>query len=208
MIYTCLLRLYPSAFRDKYHAEALQLYRDRLRDEPGAFRRCQLYCDFLIDALTGLPQAWRNSYAVTNSPSQMMNAGDIPSFRVLDEQPLRPASILTASTLTFAALAVFGLVMSLPTPVRPSSASGQSSSPIESVLKRLNSGAPSANDDQMTSVNASAAARKPHGESRTGNASAIPAPSSARLDKAERDHVIRAVARYSCGALYRPSESL
>ena len=39
-IYTCLLRLYPPAFRNKYREEALQLYRDRLRDEIGMFRRC------------------------------------------------------------------------------------------------------------------------------------------------------------------------
>lgn len=193
-IYACLLRLYPSAFREKYHEEALQLYRDSLLDEAGIFRRCQLCCDLLVDALIGLPQAWRNSYTVTTAPAQIMNADGIPSFRILDQQPLRPASIFAASALSFAALAIFGLVMGLPTLVPPSSASKQSSSSIESVLKRLNSAAPPGNDDRMTSANASAAAGGSPGESRTGNASAIPTLSSAGLGETERDRVIRAVA--------------
>ena len=41
-IYTRLLRLYPSSFRRRYEGEALQLIRDRFRDETGFLR--ELVC--------------------------------------------------------------------------------------------------------------------------------------------------------------------
>jgi hypothetical protein len=153
-IYACLLRLYPFAFRTKYQEEALQLYRDRLRDEAGTFHRCQLYCDLLVDALIGLPQAWRNTYAATSAPSLVTNANNIPSFRILDKQPLRPASILIGSTLSFVALSAFGLMMSLPIPSRSFSMLSHPS-PIESVMERLNRAVAQDNDDQITNANAS-----------------------------------------------------
>jgi hypothetical protein len=148
-IYACLLRLYPSAFRTKYQEESVQLYRDRLRDEAGTFHRCQLYCDLLVDALIGLPQAWRNTYAATSAPSLVTNANSIPSFRILDKQQLRPASILIGSTLSLAALSAFGFMMSLPIPSRSSSTLIQPS-PIESVMEHLNRAVTPENDDATT----------------------------------------------------------
>jgi hypothetical protein len=41
-MYIRLLRLYPSRFRKEYEGEALQLIRDRLRDETGFFKRARL----------------------------------------------------------------------------------------------------------------------------------------------------------------------
>ena len=60
-MYTRLFRLYPSRFRKEYEDEALQLIRDRLRDEKGFFKRARLGWDLVADVLTGLPQAYRNS---------------------------------------------------------------------------------------------------------------------------------------------------
>src|SRR5690348_2440525 len=129
-IYACLLLLYPSAFRARYKEEALQLCRDRLRDETGMLQRCLLYFDLLLDALAALPQAWANAHAASNAPPLVATAQNIPCFRLLDKQPLRPVSILIGSTFSFAALSAFGLMMSLPSPSRPS--------PIESAIGRLN----------------------------------------------------------------------
>ena len=42
-IYTRLLRLYPSSFRRRYEGEALQLIRDRFRDETGFLKRARLW---------------------------------------------------------------------------------------------------------------------------------------------------------------------
>ena len=194
-IYAYLLRLYPSAFRNKYQEEALQLYRDRLRDEPGLFHRCRLYFDLLVDALVGLPQAWHNTYAATSAPPLVMTADNVPSFRVLDKQPLRPGSILIGSTLSVVALSAFGFVMSLPTPSRSSSSASSRVPRIKAVMERLNQSEPQTDDDQKTTAEASAAASTPHEQPATGNAAIIPVDSGVRLDDAERDRVIHSVAK-------------
>ncbi len=66
-MYLRLLRLYPSRFRKEYEEEALQLIRDRLSDETGFFKKVRLWWDLVTDLLSGLPQAYRNSYAATEA---------------------------------------------------------------------------------------------------------------------------------------------
>jgi len=107
-IYACLLRLYPARFRERFEAEALQLFRDRLRDERGLLK-LRLWIDLLADFALGLPQAYRNTYATTATAPQVSG---IPAFRTLEEEPLRPGSILMGSIAAFAALALFIFVMS------------------------------------------------------------------------------------------------
>ncbi len=48
-IYAWLLHLYPSQFREAYGSEALQLFRDRVRDEKGFFPCLRLWLDLLVD---------------------------------------------------------------------------------------------------------------------------------------------------------------
>jgi hypothetical protein len=210
-IYACLLRLYPAAFRTKYRDEALQLYRDRLRDEAGLLQRCRLYGELLIDALMALPQAWHNTYTAAGVAPLAANADSIPLFRVLDQPPLRPASILIGSTLSLAALSAFGLVMSLPAPLISSSASKHPSA-IESVMERLNHDVSPADAAQMLTASASTSASAGQRQSTTGgpagnpvnsgHSEAAPADGNAavvrsegRLDDSERDRVVQAVAR-------------
>lgn len=110
-IFACLLRLYPARFRQQYGAEAMRFLHDRLRDERGITRRVRLWFDLLFDFVTGVPQAYRNSYAmVSASPVPHRTAG-LPAFRVLDQEPLRPESLVLGSVLAFAALAAFVFVM-------------------------------------------------------------------------------------------------
>jgi hypothetical protein len=137
-MYARLLRLYPSAFRKEYQGEALQLIRDRARDETGLFNRARLWWDLATDILTGLPQAYGNSYAVTDAATQSANALSIPSFKVLDREPLRPGSILVAGTLSLAAAAAFGFLLRQPIEYLPLQGSNARMSPIETVLQRLN----------------------------------------------------------------------
>ena len=111
-IFACLLRLYPAAFRRQYGADALGLVRERLRDEPGMARRLRLWCDLLVDFATGLPLAYRNSYAMMSASPAPQPAAGLPAFRTLDQEPLRPGSVAAGSVLAFAALAVFVFVMS------------------------------------------------------------------------------------------------
>lgn len=111
-IYAFLLRLYPARFRRHYEAEALQLFRDRMRDERGLMRRLRLFADMVADFPLGLPQAWRNTYAMAETTPAWQPASGLPSFRTLEEEPLRPSSVAMGTIFAVAALALFVFVMS------------------------------------------------------------------------------------------------
>lgn len=204
-LFVCLLRLYPSAFREKYRMEALQLYRDRLRDESGRLRRIRLYCDLLADALIGLPQAWRNSYAATSAPLVDSGSADAPLFRLIHNEPLPRALILLgavfSTTVLFAfCLAMkFSLVMSLSSAAHTASGAAQTASPIESVMQRLNRPVSTDGLDVQTPASTSETAGLPTAQAATERSSTVAssgvsADSSLKLDAAERDRVIHAVA--------------
>ena len=121
--YAWLLRLYPSGFRREYEDAALQLIRDRLRDETGFFKRICLGWDLVTDVLAGLPQAYRNSYAMTETASLSPSTAGIPSFEVLNKKPLAPGSILVAVVVSLSAVAVFGFMLTQPIAYLPISGS-------------------------------------------------------------------------------------
>ena len=135
-VYALLLRLYPSRFRKEYEGEALQLVRDRLRNETGWIRRARLWVDLAADMFSGLPHAYRNSYAMTNAPALSPDSGGKPSFGLLEKTPLRPESIVFGSALALIAVSAFAFVMNHP--VFDRSSSNGSRSPIETVMQRLN----------------------------------------------------------------------
>jgi Bacterial Ig-like domain (group 3) len=140
-IYTRLFRLYPSSFRERYQGEAQQLIRDRFRDEKGFFKRARLWWDLAADVLAGLPAAYRNSYALTEAASLLLNATGIPSFKSLDEEPLGLGSILVGGTISLIVLAAFAFLLSRPFAYQPLPGSNGRMSPIESVMQRLNQAA-------------------------------------------------------------------
>jgi hypothetical protein len=107
-IFACLLRLYPAGFRQRYRAEALQLLQDRLRDERGGLRRLRLWVDLLADLVSGLPQAYRNTYATARD---LQTATGLPSFRTLEEEPLGKGSVVMGGVFAVATLALFIFVM-------------------------------------------------------------------------------------------------
>lgn len=193
-VFALLVRLYPAAFRRKYRDEALQLYRDRLRDERGLVRKMRLYCDLLEDAVNGLPLAWRNSYNDARTAPAIANVSGLPSFRILKEEPLKPGSVVMGGLFSIVALIAFGLVMRLPSPHRFSKPGG-ALSPVEAVLERLNrvvspaTSSGSSGDGDASTVNGGSsqapATVKP--ESRRAKTAEKP------LTEQERDQVIRAV---------------
>ena len=109
-IYSFLLRLYPARFRRQYGPEALQLFQDRLRDERGLLRKGRLWIDLLFDFTSGLPLAYRNTYRTTTTQAWQAVAG-LPTFRILEEEPLRPFPVAMASFFGIATLALFIFVM-------------------------------------------------------------------------------------------------
>lgn len=191
-IFACLLWLYPSRFRRKYAEPIVQLYRDRLRDETGLVKRVRLCIDLLVDGFAGLPQAYRNSCAASAAIAVPSNPLGIPSFCILQKEPLRPASILMGSFLSLTMIGAFAFVMSHPMVYRQFSKGAKS--PIESVLERLNRATSNGGnqDGGVTSIgsgNSQDTASK-------GNPSAVSVASNQRkLDPAERDRVVHAVAQ-------------
>ncbi len=138
-IYAYLLRLFPSGFRRHYEEESLRLLRDRLNDERGFFRRLRLSFDLIADIIGALPQAYRNSYSeVAPAASLTPHFDGIPSFQVLQQEPIRRRTIIIAGVLSLtSALATFTYVIEPPAPYHPAARNGRIS-PIESVIERLN----------------------------------------------------------------------
>lgn len=153
-IFTFLLRFYPSRFRRLYRDEAIALLRDRLRDEHGTARRLRLWFDLLADFVTALPLAWRNSYAMANATPAPQPSTRLPAFRVLDQEPLRPGSVMMGSVLALAALAAFVFVMNHASAYHPfarlrglaTHSTMQSSPDVEQVAQQL--------DEQMQAASA------------------------------------------------------
>lgn len=156
-------RLYPPAFRERYLCEALLLCRDRRRHETGIYRSVRLACDLLVDFFVSLPKAWQASYSIAaTARSHAPDAQFAPSFRSLNAEPLRPASILVGSMLSLAGIGVFALVLRT-TALHPIET--HTISPIDSVVRRLNQPAlppPQNSDLQKVAGDIPVAARTPH----------------------------------------------
>jgi hypothetical protein len=94
-----LLRLYPAEFRRAYGREAVQLMKDRARDERGVFLRARLLIDLTIDLFATSLHGWH-----PGNPA-LARVDDAPRFDIIEVHGPRPealaAGILT-SILLFA----------------------------------------------------------------------------------------------------------
>lgn len=117
-----LLRLYPAEFQREYGPEAMQLMRDRARDERGVFRRGRLLMDLAIDLLAISLHGFH-----TGKPS-LARIDDAPRFDIIEQRGPRPealaAGVLT-SILLFASFTLLFQARSLSNvPVQLSEGSG------------------------------------------------------------------------------------
>jgi hypothetical protein len=107
-IYAWLLRLYPSHFRKAYRDEALQLFRDRARDERGFLSGMRLWLDLLGDLAISVPREYRhNPRVVVASPAPHCLDG-APSFHILEDKTLSFGSLLYGGVVS---LVVYGSVL-------------------------------------------------------------------------------------------------
>jgi N-terminal domain of Peptidase_S41 in eukaryotic IRBP len=109
-IYAWLLRLYPSRFRAAYGKDALQLFRDRSRDERGLLPHVRLWLDLLADIAVSLPREHRRGQPALIAASVHRSDG-IPSFHVLEDEQLRFAALFWGGVLAFAILSAFLLLI-------------------------------------------------------------------------------------------------
>lgn len=110
-IYAWLLRLYPSRFREAYGEEALQLFRDRSRDEAGFLLRLRLWADLLSDLALSVPREYFRVQPGLASFSAHLRPAGVPSFFVFEDESLGPRALLFGGVLSVAALVIFSLLL-------------------------------------------------------------------------------------------------
>ncbi len=111
-IYAWLLGLYPSHFRAEYGDEALQLLRDRARDETGFFRTLRLWLDLLVDLAVSIPREYRHVRPALVGSVVQQRLDGTPSFFVLEDVSPRLEVFFFSGILSLAVLTtVSGLLI-------------------------------------------------------------------------------------------------
>lgn len=109
-IYARLLQLFPKRFRDAYGEDALQLFRDRARDEQGGLPTLRLWLDLLADLAISVPREY--FYAEPELLAARQHSGGIPSFYFLGAESPRPGALVFGTLLSVLALATFSALLS------------------------------------------------------------------------------------------------
>jgi len=113
-IYAWLLRLYPSHFRQTYGNEALQLFRDRARDEKGFFPSLRLWLDLLADLAISVPREYGYVQPALIGASAQRRLDGAPAFYVLEGESPRLGALLFGGVLSLLALGTFWILLNHP----------------------------------------------------------------------------------------------
>jgi hypothetical protein len=105
--YALLLRLFPSRFRQSYGEDALQLFRDRARDESSLPARTRLWFDLLADLIISVPREYFYAQPELLSASAQPGPGASPAFYVLGSNAPRPGALVLGGFLSLAAVLTF-----------------------------------------------------------------------------------------------------
>jgi len=111
-IYALLLHLFPAHFRRMYGDDALQLVRDRMHDERGARAKARLWWDLLSDLARSAPRQYGRRPAELAGAVSPQRAGGVPSFWILEEEPMRAGTWLWAGVLSFALVGTWAVLLS------------------------------------------------------------------------------------------------
>jgi hypothetical protein len=106
-LYAFLLGLFPSHFRRAYGEDALQLFRDRARDETGLRSRLRLWLDLFADLAISVPREYFHAQPELLSNAAGPNPVGSPTFYVLHQDAPRPGALLLGCMLSCAALLTF-----------------------------------------------------------------------------------------------------
>jgi N-terminal domain of Peptidase_S41 in eukaryotic IRBP len=110
-IFSWLLRLYPSRFRETYHEEALQLFRDRAREERGLVLRLRLWLDLILDLAVSLPREYFRPKPQVVAVSASRSPDNIPEFALLKTESPHPKVFFAGAVLSLVVL--FGSAMAI-----------------------------------------------------------------------------------------------
>jgi Peptidase family S41/N-terminal domain of Peptidase_S41 in eukaryotic IRBP len=123
-IYAWLLRFYPSHFRKGYGDEALQLLRDRKRDEKGLLPGLRLWLDLLADLAVSLPSEYRRVPPQLPRAVAALGLDGLPSFHSLKHERPSLGALLLGSLLSLSAFAAFPAMIRQLGNSRPQGVSG------------------------------------------------------------------------------------
>ena len=110
-LYSWLLRLYPSRFREAYGNEALQLFRDRARNEKGFVFCLRLWFDLLVDLAFSVPRQHLYAQPKTIGASALSNGYGLPVFYPLEGELLHPRALLCGAAMSLVALGTFWILL-------------------------------------------------------------------------------------------------
>jgi hypothetical protein len=110
-IFALLLRFYPSYFREAYTDEAMQLFRDRARNERGLFRQFRLWLDLFADLAGALLREYCRFRPAFATASVARHTDGAPSFYILDDESPRAGTLIFAGALSLIALSGFSALI-------------------------------------------------------------------------------------------------
>jgi hypothetical protein len=108
-LFLLLLRLYPSHFRKAYGDEALQLFRDRSRDEKGLYAAVRLWFDLLADFAVTVPREYIQPQGALVAASTQRPSDGVPFFFVFGNESPSLGAFLSGGVLSLFALGVFSV---------------------------------------------------------------------------------------------------
>jgi len=187
-IYALLLRLYPSGFRKAYGGEAMQLVRDRLRNETGLVRRLRLWLDLLADFAMSLPREYRYAQPMLASSSSQRRLDGVPSFHVLEDEPIGVGTLLAAVLSFLVVLGTLSIMLKHAGDHRRSSGAVMQGAPART---RWAPSPGSAGQLDGKGSHATAAVSQPSAQPAVAPSGAVASPGFV-LDSAERQRVIDA----------------
>lgn len=120
-IFHVLLRLYPSRFRQEYGDEALQLFRDRARDETGIWLSVRLWFDLLTDLVISIPRKYGHTRLEVAGASAKARLDGTPTFFVFETASPGRRPLLLGSLLSLITLVSFPRLMNEVSNFRPPS---------------------------------------------------------------------------------------
>jgi Peptidase family S41 len=98
-IYSLLFRLFPPCFRERWHDDALELFRERAGHERGLSARMRLWFGLLSDLAVSLPRVYLREEAAlvpaANAPREA-----VPSFMMLEDKPIRSSAYFYGTLLS------------------------------------------------------------------------------------------------------------
>ncbi len=200
-IYAWLLSLYPRRFRTIHGDAAMQLVRDRLRDERGFLLKLRLWFDLLYDLVVSVPREYRHGRPRLAAATVPLHSSEMLSFRTLEGKPPGPAALLFGCLLSLAAVGAFAIAIGHAGDYHPFRAfvSHSQSSPHIRPATAARSASSTSNDGDIEAIGSgqqATAAPSPAEASSHANTqdetkpSVIAASSAPEVDTAERQRVI------------------